>query len=129
MIVVLSGTYDQLLDYVIFASWILYGMTTATVLVLRRKRPDLPRPYKTIGYPVVPVLFVIMAAAIVVSALYNSPRESLSMGLVLIFAGLPFLFFIGESSAPGQTRARSPTHCAHRSPKLCSEFRTKCLNC
>jgi len=91
MIVVLSGTYDQLLDYVIFASWILYGMTTATVLVLRRKRPDLPRPYKTIGYPVVPVLFVIMAAAIVVSALYNSPRESL-MGLVLIFAGLPFYF-------------------------------------
>ena len=91
MIVVLSGTYDQLLDYVIFASWILYGMTTATVLVLRRKRPDLPRPYKTIGYPVVPVLFVIMAGAIVVSALYNSPRESL-MGLALIFAGLPFYF-------------------------------------
>jgi APA family basic amino acid/polyamine antiporter len=91
MIVVLSGTYDQLLDYVIFASWILYGMTTATVLVLRRKRPDLPRPYKTIGYPVVPVLFVIMAGAIVVSALYNSPRESL-MGLALIIAGLPFYF-------------------------------------
>jgi APA family basic amino acid/polyamine antiporter len=91
MIVVLSGTYDQLLDYVIFASWILYGMTTATVLVLRRKQPDLPRPYKTIGYPVVPVLFVIMAVAIVISALYNSPRESL-MGLALIFAGLPFYF-------------------------------------
>jgi len=91
MVVVLSGTYDQLLDYVIFASWILYGMTTATVLVLRRKRPDLPRPYRTLGYPLVPVLFVVMAAAIVISALYNSPRESLK-GLVLIFAGLPFYF-------------------------------------
>ena len=91
MIVVLSGTYDQLLDYVIFASWILYGMTAATVLVLRRKRPDLVRPYKTLGYPVVPVLFVIMAVAIVISALYNSPRESL-LGLALIFAGLPFYF-------------------------------------
>jgi APA family basic amino acid/polyamine antiporter len=91
MVVVLSGTYDQLLDYVIFASWILYGMTTATVLVLRRKRPDLARPYKTIGYPAVPVLFVIMAAAIVISSLYNSPRESL-LGLLLIFAGLPFYF-------------------------------------
>ena len=91
MVVVLSGTYDQLLDYVIFASWILYGMTAATVLVLRRKRPDLVRPYKTIGYPVVPVLFVIMAAAIVISALYNSPRESL-LGLALILAGLPFYF-------------------------------------
>lgn len=91
MIVVLSGTYDQLLDYVIFASWILYGMTTATVLVLRNKRPDLSRPYRTLGYPVVPVLFVVMAAAIVVSTLYNSPRESL-LGLAVIFAGLPFYF-------------------------------------
>ncbi len=91
MVVVLSGTYDQLLDYVIFASWLLYGMTTATVLVLRRKYPDLPRPYRTLGYPVVPVLFVIMSAAIVISALYNSPRESL-LGLILIFTGFPFYF-------------------------------------
>jgi APA family basic amino acid/polyamine antiporter len=91
MVVVLSGTYDQLLDYVIFASWLLYGMTTATVLVLRRKRPDLVRPYRTLGYPVVPVLFVIMSIAIVISALYNSPRESL-LGLALILAGLPFYF-------------------------------------
>jgi APA family basic amino acid/polyamine antiporter len=91
MVVVLSGTYDQLLDYVIFASWLLYGMTTATVLVLRRKRPDLARPYRTIGYPVVPVLFVAMSIAVVLSALYNSPRESL-LGLILIFTGLPFYF-------------------------------------
>jgi APA family basic amino acid/polyamine antiporter len=91
MIVVLSGTYDQLLDYVIFASWLLYGMTTATVLVLRRKRPDLVRPYRTLGYPLVPVLFVIMSIAIVISALYNSPRESL-LGLAMILAGLPFYF-------------------------------------
>ena len=99
MVVVLSGTYDQLLDYVIFASWILYGMTAATVLVLRRKRPDLARPYKTIGYPVVPVLFVIMAAAIVISALYNSPRESL-LGLALILAGLPFYFHWRKQHRP-----------------------------
>jgi|SRR5579871_93673 len=92
MIVVLSGTYDQLVDYVIFASWILYGMTAAAVLVLRRKRPELARPYKTVGYPVVPVLFVIMATAIVISALYNSPRESF-LGLAFISVGLPFYFY------------------------------------
>jgi basic amino acid/polyamine antiporter, APA family len=91
MIIVLSGTYDQLVDLVIFASWILYGMTCATVLVLRRKRPDLVRPYRTIGYPLVPVLFVVAAAAIAISALYNSPRES-AMGIAMIFAGLPFYF-------------------------------------
>ena len=101
MVVVLSGTYDQLLDYVIFASWILYGMTTATVLVLRRKRPELPRPYRTLGYPLVPVLFVVMAAAIVISTLYNSPRESL-LGLALIFAGLPFYFHWRKQRMPQQ---------------------------
>jgi APA family basic amino acid/polyamine antiporter len=90
-VLVLSGRYGQLFTYVIFASWILYGMTTAAVLVLRRKQPNLPRPYRTLGYPVVPVLFVLVAAVLVLSTLVDSPRESL-LGLVLIAAGLPFYF-------------------------------------
>jgi APA family basic amino acid/polyamine antiporter len=90
-VLVLSGKYDQLLTYVIFASWILYGMTTAAVLVLRRKRPDLIRPYRTFGYPIVPVLFVLAAASLVISTLFDSPRESL-LGLSLIALGLPFYF-------------------------------------
>ncbi|MBM3776411.1 MAG: amino acid permease, partial [Acidobacteria bacterium] len=88
-VLVLSGRYEQLFTYVIFASWILYAMTTASVLVLRRKRPDLPRPYRTLGYPFVPVLFVLAAACLVLSTLIDSPRESL-LGLGLILAGLPF---------------------------------------
>lgn len=92
MVVVLSGTYDQLVDLVIFASWILYGMTCATVLVLRKKRPEMARPYRTLGYPLVPVLFVVASAAIAISALYNSPRES-GIGIALISAGLPFYFY------------------------------------
>ncbi len=90
-LVVLSGRYDELFRFVIFASWILYGMTTAAVIVLRHKRPDLPRPYRTLGYPLVPVLFVISALALVISTLIRSPRESL-MGLALILLGLPFYF-------------------------------------
>ncbi|PYT29788.1 MAG: amino acid permease [Acidobacteria bacterium] len=90
-LLVLSGTYDQLFTYVIFASWLLYGMTTAAVIVLRKKRPDLERPYHTLGYPLVPVLFVVMACLLVASTLYDSPRESL-LGLAFIFAGLPFYF-------------------------------------
>ncbi|MGH9660386.1 MAG: APC family permease, partial [Bryobacteraceae bacterium] len=88
-LLVLSGRYDQLLDYVIFASWILYGMTTAAVLVLRRKRPDLDRPYRTFGYPIVPIVFVLIALALVISTLIDRPRES-GLGLALIVAGLPF---------------------------------------
>lgn len=88
-ILVLSGRYDQLFTYVIFASWILYGMATASVLVLRRKRPDLVRPYRTVGYPIVPLVFVGVAALLILFTLRDSPRESI-MGLVLIAAGTPF---------------------------------------
>ena len=89
---VLSGRYEQLFTYVIFASWILYGTTTAAVIVLRKKRPDLVRPYRTLGYPVVPVLFVLVSLVLVLSTLLDSPRESL-MGLCLIALGLPFYFY------------------------------------
>ena len=58
-LLVLSGRYDDLFNLVIFASWILYAMTAAAVLVLRKKRPNLQRPYRTVGYPIVPVLFII----------------------------------------------------------------------
>jgi len=91
-ILVLSGRYDQLFTYVIFASWILYGMTTAAVVVLRRKRPEMPRPYRTFGYPVIPVVFVLSALGLVISTAFNSPRESL-MGLALVLIGLPFYYY------------------------------------
>jgi APA family basic amino acid/polyamine antiporter len=90
-VVLLSGQYDQLYTLVIFPSWILYGMTAASVIVLRIKRPDLERPYRVIGYPVVPVLFVFVAMALLYSTLRSSPRES-GIGLVIIAAGLPFYF-------------------------------------
>jgi APA family basic amino acid/polyamine antiporter len=91
-LLVLSGRYDQLYTYVIFASAILYGMATASVIVLRYKKPDMPRPYRTIGYPVIPIAFVLGIACLIVSTLRSSPRESL-LGLVLISLGLPFYFY------------------------------------
>lgn len=89
VLIVISGGYKELFTYVIFASWILYGMATAAVIVLRRKRPDLPRPYRTLGYPFVPVLFVLVAILLVISTLADSPRESLK-GLIIVLAGVPF---------------------------------------
>ncbi|HWY48766.1 MAG TPA: amino acid permease [Bryobacteraceae bacterium] len=91
-LLVLSGRYDQLYTYVIFASVILYGMATAAVIVLRHKRPDLPRPYRTLGYPVVPIVFVLGITCLVISTLWKSPRESF-MGLGLVALGLPFYFY------------------------------------
>lgn len=88
-ILVLSGRYDQLVTLVIFPSWILYGMTAASVIVLRRKMPDARRPYRALGYPLIPLVFVAVAAFLTVQTLLNSPRESL-LGLALILAGAPF---------------------------------------
>jgi len=88
-VLVLSGRYDQLLTLVIFPSWILYGMATAAVIVLRKKMPGAERPYRTVGYPVMPALFVLVAGILIYFTLRNSPRESL-LGLVLIVAGVPF---------------------------------------
>lgn len=90
-VLVLSGKYDDLFNLVIFASWILYGMTAAAVVVLRVKEPRLPRPYRTVGYPVVPVLFILGAAILIISTLFDRPRESL-MGAAIMAVGLPFYF-------------------------------------
>lgn len=91
-VVVLSGWFDDLYNFVIFGSWILYLMTALSVIVLRRTRPDLPRPYRVIGYPVVPVLFVLVALSLLVSTLQTRPRES-CMGLGMMSLGIPFYFF------------------------------------
>ncbi len=91
-VLVLSGKYDDLFNLVIFASWILYGMTAASVIVLRRKRPDLQRPYRTLGYPLIPLLFVIGATILVVQTAFSRPRES-AIGIILICLGIPFFLY------------------------------------
>jgi basic amino acid/polyamine antiporter, APA family len=98
-LVLLSGQYQQLYTLVIFPSWILYGMAAASVIVLRRKRPAMERPYRVPGYPVVPVLFVFVAIALLYSTLRSSPRES-GIGLGLIVAGLPFYFHWKRHNSP-----------------------------
>jgi amino acid transporter len=91
-VVVLSGWYDDLYNFVIFGNWTLYLLTTLSVFVLRRKCPNLPRPYRTIGYPIVPVLFVCVATLLLLSTLQTRPRESL-MGLALMALSVPFYFY------------------------------------
>jgi len=83
-----SGTYEQLYTYVVFAVVLFHAATGASVLVLRRTRPELPRPYRTWGYPVVPVVFVLASLALVGNTLVEKPKESL-IGLFLVALGLP----------------------------------------
>lgn len=81
-----KAIYDVLTDYVIFASFIFYTLAVAAVFVLRRKRPDLPRPYLTFGYPWVPAIFVVSSTAFILSMLVTSPVES-TLGVILIGLG------------------------------------------
>lgn len=91
-VLVLSGKYDDLFNFVIFGSWILYMMATASVFVLRRKRPDLPRPYRTLGYPVVPALFLVGGSILEIRTLIDRPLQAMA-GIALILLGLPFYFY------------------------------------
>jgi APA family basic amino acid/polyamine antiporter len=91
-VLALSGTFDQLTDCLLFASWIFYGLCASSVFVLRRKAPNVERPYKTLGYPVMPFVFVLVATWLVINTLVNKRVESVT-GLVLIALGLPLYFY------------------------------------
>jgi basic amino acid/polyamine antiporter, APA family len=91
----LSGTFDQLTDSVVFASWIFYGTTTAAVFKLRQldgKTHSAGPRFKTPGYPIVPALFIALAALLVGNTIYTAPVQSL-LGLGFIALGLPAYFF------------------------------------
>ncbi len=83
--------YNRLLAYVIFSLWLFYALTTASVFALRRREPQLPRPYRTLGYPWAPAVFVVLAAILTGATILQRPQQSL-FGLALILAGLPFYF-------------------------------------
>lgn len=88
----LSGTYEQLFTYVMFASSLLHMIGAAGVFRLRRLRPDVPRPYRVWGYPLVPVIFIGASAAFVLNTLIERPRESLA-GLGFLALGLPVYWY------------------------------------
>ncbi len=85
----LTGTFEELTNLFIFATWIFYGLAVVALFRLRKTAPEMPRPYRCPGYPVVPGLFVLGALALTISVLFQDPGRS-SIGLVLILAGLPF---------------------------------------
>jgi APA family basic amino acid/polyamine antiporter len=88
-VLVLSGSFDQLTDMLIFAAFIYYGATTLGVFILRRKMPDAPRPYKVWGYPVVPAIFILFCVVLIFNTIVTRPREA-AIGLTLILLGVPF---------------------------------------
>ena len=88
----LSGSFDTLTNYVVFGSWIFYGLVTSSIFLFRHRQPHAERPYRAWGYPVVPVLFLLVTAFLLINTLVTNPREAV-VGLVLIALGLPVYYF------------------------------------
>src|SRR4029079_13307337 len=97
-VVALSGEYDTLTDYAIFALTLFYALVAASIFIFRRREPDTERPYRTWGYPVVPVLFLIVSTALILMTIRNAPRQS-AIGLGLILLGLPVYFLLSRRGA------------------------------
>jgi len=91
VVLAVSGSFEQLYTYVIFAMWIFSGAAIAGVIILRRRLPNLNRPYRVVGYPVLPIAFIIASFAIVVNTLATKPGES-ALGLAIILAGIPLYY-------------------------------------
>ena len=100
-VLAVSGSYDTLTDSVIFASWLFYGLTAASLFVFRRQLPDLVRPYRAWGYPVVPAVFILLTIGLLATTFIATPRQAL-IGMALIVAGLPFYFYWTRNGASAQ---------------------------
>ncbi|MES2764536.1 MAG: amino acid permease [Bacteroidota bacterium] len=97
-ILCLSGRYGDLLDYVVFAVLIFYILTIAGIFILRRKRPDVERPYKAFGYPILPALYIVAALAICIDLLIFKPQFTYP-GLAIVLAGIPVFYIWRKKEA------------------------------
>jgi APA family basic amino acid/polyamine antiporter len=92
VVLCISGSYGQLLDYIIFAVLVFYILTIVGLFVLRFKRPHAPRPYKALGYPLLPALYIVLAVWICIVLLRYKPQYTWP-GLVLVLLGIPVYLF------------------------------------
>jgi APA family basic amino acid/polyamine antiporter len=92
-VLALSGSYDTLTDYAIFALTVFYALVAGSVFLFRKRLPDAERPYRTWGYPIVPILFLIVSVALICYTFVNTPKQS-AIGLGLILLGLPVYWLL-----------------------------------
>jgi APA family basic amino acid/polyamine antiporter len=98
IVLVFSGSYDTITDYAIFAVLIFVALATASVFIFRRRLPDAERAYRTVGYPVVPILFLLVATWLIVNTFIATPGRALA-GIGLMLAGLPFYWYWSRTGA------------------------------
>jgi APA family basic amino acid/polyamine antiporter len=97
-VLVLSGTFDQLTDMIIFAVFIYYGATALGVFILRKKMPNAPRTYKVWAYPLVPAVVVVFSGVLFINTIFSRPREA-AIGMILMLTGIPMYFLFRKLSS------------------------------
>jgi len=101
----LTGSYNQLLNYVIFAALVFYALTTIGLFMLRAKRPDIERPYRAAGYPVLPALYIVLTTVVMMLILLSpSTRQDAFLGLAIVVIGVPVYFIWRAVEAPATTQ-------------------------
>jgi APA family basic amino acid/polyamine antiporter len=107
LLVVVLKTFRDITDYVVFASLLFYGLTAAGVIVLRRKRPDAPRPFRCPLFPLTPLLFILVVLAVDVLTLASpDDRKNALIGLAIIALGVP-VYFVLRSGKPAAAQRES----------------------
>lgn len=101
----LMANFQQLFTYVIFTAWIFYGLCVAGVILLRIRRPDVPRPFKVPGYPFTPALFALAALGLTVNTMVTDPRNAL-IGISFILAGIPLYYFFRRTKVAPEPAAQ-----------------------
>jgi APA family basic amino acid/polyamine antiporter len=100
-VIALSGSYDTLTDYAIFALTLFYALVAGSIFIFRRREPNAERPYRTWGYPVVPILFLIVSTFLIFETIRSNPGRS-GIGLGLILLGLP-VYWLLQKRSPAYT--------------------------
>jgi basic amino acid/polyamine antiporter, APA family len=102
----LTGSYNQLLNYVIFAALVFYALTTIGLFILRAKRPNVERPYRTVGYPVLPALYIVLTTVVMLLILISpSTRQDAFLGLAIVILGIPVYFLWRTVEGSGENDA------------------------
>ena len=92
LLILFWGTFENLISYVVFTDWIFFALAAASVFILRKKLPDAKRDYKTLGYPVTPLIFIGVAAWFVINTLIEKPEQAIA-GLIMLGLGLPVYYY------------------------------------
>jgi APA family basic amino acid/polyamine antiporter len=102
-LLVLLGTYNDLITCMVFVSFLFYSLSCIAVIVLRRREPGMARPYRAWGYPITPVVFILFSVYLIVNSIIAEPKFSL-IGAALLVAGLPFYWSFMRRKAVTQVR-------------------------